>query len=205
MVTSSCIVVIAVILVVSGPVTEAIGSALGLGETVELVWEIAKWPLLGLAVVLAIAILYYATPNAKQPKFRWISLGAVIAIVLLVIASAGFALYVANFSNYDRTYGSFGGVIVFLLWLWLANCALLFGAEFDAELERGRQLQAGIEAEEDIQLPPRDTRKSEKAAKKEQEDIELGRRIRLEHADDVHDEHTHDERARDEGGTGRRP
>ena len=88
----------------------------------------------------------------------------------------------ANFSNYDRTYGSFAGVIVFLLWLWLANCALLFGAEFDAELERGRQLQAGIEAEEDIQLPPRDTRKSEKAEKQEQEDVELGRRIRLEHA-----------------------
>ena len=101
-----------------------------------------------------------------------------------MIVSGGFALYVANFSNYDRTYGSFGGAIVFLLWLWLANCALLFGAEFDAELERGRQLQAGIEAEEDIQLPPKDTRKSEKAAKKEQEDVELGRRIRLEHAND---------------------
>jgi membrane protein len=183
-VTLALVVVIAVVLVVSGPVTEALGDALGVGEAVEIVWEIAKWPVLALAVILAIAILYYATPNAKQPKFRWISLGAVVAIVALVIVSAGFALYVANFANYDRTYGSFGGVIVFLLWLWLANCALLFGAEFDAELERGRQLQAGIEAEEDIQLPPRDTRKSEKTAKKEQEDIELGRRIRLEHADD---------------------
>jgi len=183
-VTLVLIVVIAVILVVSGPVTEALGDALGLGETVEIVWEIAKWPLLALAVILAIAILYYATPNAKQPKFRWISLGAVIAIVLLVVASAGFALYVANFSNYDRTYGSFAGVIVFLLWLWIANCALLFGAEFDAELERGRQLQAGIEAEEDIQLPPRDTRKSDKAAEKEQKDIAEGRRIREQHDGD---------------------
>lgn len=135
-----------------------------------------------------IALLYYATPNAKQPKFRWISLGAVVAIVMLVIVSAGFALYVANLSNYDRTYGSFAGVIVFLLWLWLANCALLFGAEFDAELERGRQLQAGIEAEEDIQLPPRDTRKSDKAAKQEEKDVELGRRIRLEHADEDDDQ-----------------
>ena len=123
-------------------------------------WSIVKWPVLAVAVVLIIAILYYATPNAKQPKFRWISLGAVLAIVVLVILSAGFALYVANFSNYDRTYGSLAGVIVFLLWLWIANLALLFGAEFDAELERGRQLQAGIAAEEDIQLPPRDTRKS---------------------------------------------
>jgi membrane protein len=181
-VTLVLIVVIAIILVVSGPVVDAIGNALNLGETVQVAWEIIKWPVLALAVVFAIALLYYATPNAKQPKFRWISVGAVLAILALVIASAGFALYVVNFSNYDRTYGSFAGVIVFLLWLWISNCALLFGAEFDAELERGRQLQAGIEAEVDIQLPPRDTRKSEKAAAKEEKDVELGRRIRLEHA-----------------------
>ena len=187
------IVLIAIILVISGPVTDAVGEALGLGEAVQVVWSIVKWPVLAVAVVLIIAVLYYATPNAKQPKFRWISLGAVLAIVALVILSAGFALYVANFSNYDRTYGSFAGVIVFLLWLWLANCALLLGAEFDAELERGRQLQAGIEAEEDIQLPPRDTRKAEKAEKQEQKDVELGRRIRLEHQGD------------DDGTTTRRP
>lgn len=191
-ITLVLVVIIAVILAISGPVTDALGDALGVGQAVRVVWEIAKWPVLALALILAIAILYYATPNAKQPKFRWISLGAVIAIVALVIVSAGFALYVANFANYDRTYGSFGGVIVFLLWLWLANCALLFGAEFDAELERGRELQAGIEAEEDIQLPPRDTRKSEKAEKKEQEDIELGRQIRLEHEGDGDGSGDHD-------------
>ncbi|WP_308799791.1 YihY/virulence factor BrkB family protein [Agromyces silvae] len=177
------LVLIAVLLVISGPVTDAIGSALGLGEAFTLVWEVAKWPVLALAVVAIIAILYHATPNAKQPKFRWISVGALIAIVVLIIASAGFALYVANFSNYDRTYGSFAGVIVFLLWLWIANCALLFGAEFEAELERGRELQAGIAAEEQIQLPPRDTKKIDKAAEQEREDIEQGRRIREEHAD----------------------
>ena len=105
-------------------------------------------------MIVIIALLYHATPNAKQPKFRWVSLGALLAIVVLVIASAGFALYVANFSNYDRTYGSLAGAIVFLLWLWIANNALLFGAEFDAELERGRELEAGIAAEERIQLPP---------------------------------------------------
>jgi len=206
-VTLLLIVLIAVILVLSGPVVDALGEALGIGEAVQVVWEIAKWPLLGAAVILAMALLYYATPNAKQPKFRWISLGAVVAIVVLLIASAGFALYVANFSNYDRTYGSLAGVIVFLLWLWLANLALLFGAEFDAELERGRQLQAGIEAEENLQLPPRDTRKSEKAAKKEEEDVELGRRIRLEHsggdrdgegdAEDASGEDIRDEKVRD--------
>ena len=111
-----------------------------------------------LVVVLIIAILYYATPNVKQPKFRWMSIGAAVAIVVWSSPRVGFGLYVANFSNYNRTYGSFAGIIVFLLWLWIANLALLFGAELDAELERGRQLQAGIAAEEDIKLPPRDTR-----------------------------------------------
>lgn len=178
------LVLVAVLLVISGPVTDAIGSALGLGEAFTIVWEIAKWPVLAIAVILIIAILYHATPNAKQPKFRWISVGAVIAILVLVIASAAFALYVANFSNYDRTYGSFAGVIVFLLWLWIANCALLFGAEFEAELERGRELQAGIAAEEQIQLPPRDTKKIDKNAEKERKDVEEGRRIREEHAGD---------------------
>jgi membrane protein len=183
------ILIMLVILIISGPVTEAVGSALGLGETVQIVWSIVKWPILALALVLIIAILYYATPNAKQPKFRWISLGALLALITLVIASFLFGLYVTNFSNYDRTYGSLAGVIVFLLWLWIANLALLFGAEFDAELERGRQLQAGIAAEEDIQLPPRDTRKSDKAAAKERADVQDGRRIRTEAADRLDKKH----------------
>ena len=165
-------------LVISGDVTSAIGSALGLGEGVQIAWDIAKWPVMLAVVVFLVAVLYYATPNAKQPKFRWISMGALLAIVVLILATAGFGFYIANFSNYDRTYGSLAGVIVFLLWLWIANLVLLFGAEFDAELERGRQLQAGIAAEEDIQLPARDTRKSDKQAKKENEDIVEGRRIR---------------------------
>ena len=160
------------------------GSALRLGEAATTIWSIVKWPVLALIVVLMVAILYYATPNAKQPKFRWISLGSLLAILTLVLASVLFGLYVANFSNYDRTYGSLAGVIIFLLWLWIANIALLFGAEFDAELERGRQLQAGIAAEEDIQLPPRDTRKSDKAAEKAKKDVEEGRRIREEHDGD---------------------
>ena len=172
------------ILVISGPVTDAVGGALGIGDAAQTVWSIAKWPVLAFIVVLTVAILYYATPNAKQPKFRWISLGALLAIVVLAIATVAFGFYVANFSNYDRTYGSLAGVIVFLLWLWIANLALLFGAEFDAELERGRELQAGIAAEEEIQLPPRDTRKSDKAAAKERKDVSEGRRIREQHDDD---------------------
>jgi membrane protein len=178
------LVLVALGLVISGDVTTAIGDALGLGQGVQIAWDIAKWPVMLFVVIFLVAVLYYATPNAKQPKFRWISLGAVIAIVVLAIATAGFAFYIANFSNYDRTYGSLAGVIVFLLWLWIANLALLFGAEFDAELERGRQLQAGIAAERDIQLPARDTRKSDKAERKVESDVEEGKRIRLGEDDD---------------------
>jgi membrane protein len=167
-----------VMLVVSGPLAESIGNIVGLGSAAVTAWSIVKWPALGVLVVLVVAMLYYATPNVKQPKFRWISVGAAVAIVIWVLASVAFAFYVANFSSYDRTYGSIAGVIVALLWLWITNLSLLFGAEIDSELERGRQLQAGIPAEEELQLPVRDTRNIEKAHDKEQEDIRLGRQIR---------------------------
>ena len=148
---------VALALVVSGPVAQAVGSAIGLGDTGVTIWNIVKWPVMIGVVVLVVAILYYATPNIKQPKFRWISIGAGIAVLVWIVASVGFGFYVAHFSSYNKTYGSLAGVIVFLLWLWITNLALLFGAEVDSEIERGRQLQAGIKAEEDLQLPPRDT------------------------------------------------
>jgi len=173
-----------VILVVSGPVAKSVGSALGLGDVATTVWSIAKWPVLAFIIVVMIAILYYAAPNAKQPKFRWISLGSLVAILVLVVATVAFGLYIANFANYNRTYGSLAGVVIFLLWLWIANLALLFGAEFDAELERGRQVQGGIEAEESIQLPMRDDRKVKKSQKKAKESLEEGRAIREEHDSD---------------------
>ncbi len=165
-------------LVVTGPVADAIGDAIGLSSTVVLVFSIAKWPVLVAVVVLIVALLYYVTPNVKQPRFRWISIGAVLAIVVWALASLAFGFYVSNFSSYDKTYGSLAGVIVFLLWLWLTNLALLFGAELDSELERGRELQSGIAAEETVQLPPRDTRNIEKAEAKEAEDVERGRHLR---------------------------
>ncbi|MET3950980.1 YihY/virulence factor BrkB family protein [Arthrobacter sp. UYEF36] len=176
------VVLLAAMLVLSGPVAESVGSALGLGGAVLTVWNIAKWPLIILLVVAAIAILYYATPNVKQPKFRWMSLGSLIALVIFLLASLAFGFYVANFSSYNETYGTIGGVIVSLLWLWILNMSLLFGAEFDAEMERGRQLQAGIEAEETIQLPPRDTKQSDKLQAKEEEDIKHGRQLREQHS-----------------------
>ncbi|WP_218974323.1 YihY/virulence factor BrkB family protein [Streptomyces sp. NP160] len=173
-----------IILVVSGPVAESIGDVAGLGSAAVTAWGIAKWPVLALIVVVVVAVLYQMTPNIRRPKWTWTSVGAVTAILVWAVASLLFGLYVANFSNYNKTYGSFAAVIIFLLWLWITNLALLFGAELDAELERGRELQAGIEAEEDLQLPPRDTRKSDKAAAKHEEDVALGRQLRLAHGAD---------------------
>jgi membrane protein len=165
-------------LVLTGPVAETVGQALGLGSTGILVWQIAKWPVLLAVVVLIVALLYYATPNIRQPRFRWVSVGAVVAIVTWIVLSAAFGFYVASFGSYDKTYGTLGGVIVFLLWLWLTNLALLFGAELDSELERGRELQSGLAAEETLQLPPRDTRKLEKDKAAEAEDLRRGRELR---------------------------
>ncbi len=176
------IALVLVMLVVSGPLAESVGSVIGLGEAAVTAWSILKWPVLAVVVILIVALLYYATPNIQQPKFRWISTGASAAILIWVLASVGFAFYVAHFSSYNKTYGSLAGVIVALLFLWITNLALLFGAEIDAELERGRQLQAGLPAEEELQLPARDTRNITKARKKREKDVARGRRIRREAA-----------------------
>lgn len=192
LVTLVAVVLMAAVLlmvIVSGPVAASIGNVIGLGEEAVLVWSIAKWPVLAVVVVLIVALLYYATPNVKQPKFRWLSVGALIAIAIWLLASLAFAYYVSNFSSYDKTYGSLAGVVVALLFLWLTNLALLIGAEVDAELERVRQLQAGIAAERELQLPLRDTRTIEKAAAKEEKDVAIGRRIRASGADDEQDSH----------------
>ena len=142
-------------LVVSGPVAEAIGSAVGLGDTAVTVWDIAKWPVLLVVVMVMLAVLYWPAPNARQKNFRWVSPGAVVAVVVWIVASAAFAFYVANFSSYNKTYGTLGGVVAFLVWLWISNLAVLFGAELNAELERGRQLEAGEPAEDEILVTPR--------------------------------------------------
>ncbi len=168
----------ALALVISGPVAETVGGAIGLSDLSVTVWGIAKWPVLLLIVMMMVAILYHFTPNVRQPKFRWLSVGAVVGILTWVVASAAFGFYVANFGSYNKTYGSLAGAIVFLLWLWITNLALLFGAELDAEMERGRELQAGIAAEETIQLPPRDTTKSVKDAEKAAKQVAEARKLR---------------------------
>jgi membrane protein len=147
----------ALAVVFTGPVAEQLGNLVGVGGAALTAWDIAKWPVLILVVSFMFAILYYAAPNVKQPGFRWITPGGVLAVIVWIIASAAFALYVANFSSYNKTYGTLGGVIAFLVWLWISNLAVLLGAEFNAELERGRELQGGDRrAEMRLQLEPRD-------------------------------------------------
>ncbi|WP_338748721.1 YihY/virulence factor BrkB family protein [Janibacter alittae] len=172
------VVLVALMLVLSGPAAQAVGDLIGLGSAALSVWSIAKWPLVLVLVMLIVAMLYYTTPNVKQPKFRWISVGAAIAILVWILVSIAFGIYIATVASYGSTYGSFAGVIIFLLWLWITNLALLFGAEVDAELERSRELIAGIEAERDIQLPLRDDTKIVKDADKDQQDIDKGAALR---------------------------
>jgi len=148
-------------LVVSGPLAEAIGDKIGLGGTAVTVWSIAKWPVLAVIVSLMLAVLYYAAPNAKLPKFQWISPGAVVALVVWVVASVAFFFYAKNFGSYNKTYGTLGGMISLLVWLWLTNLAVLFGQELNAEVERGRELAAGKPAIDDLQLPLRDEPKKD--------------------------------------------
>jgi membrane protein len=148
----------AVSVVATGVVAERAGQLLGIGSTGVLIWDIAKWPVLAALVSLAFALLYWASPNVKHPGFRWLTPGGMLAVVVWALASAGFAFYVANFGSYNRIYGSLGGVIGFLVWLWISNIAILLGAELDAELARGQRIEAGQPAEQEPFLPPRDTR-----------------------------------------------
>ena len=172
------IAVVALMLVVSGPVATVIGNVLGVGESVQVFWSIVKWPIMIVALVLLVALLYTATPNVKQSRFRLLTTGSFTAIIVLGIASALFAFYVGNFGSYNRTYGALAGIIVFLLWVWIGNVALLFGAELDSEIERARELMSGIEADEALRLPL----KSEKAILKAEDaaagDILAAREVR---------------------------
>ncbi|MFD7708694.1 YihY/virulence factor BrkB family protein [Streptomyces sp. NPDC059785] len=149
----------ALIVVFTGGIARQAGSALGIGDTALTVWGIAKWPVLVVLVIIMIAILYWATPNAKVRGFRWITPGSLLALLIWLVASAAFAFYVANFASYNKTYGTFAGVIVFLVWLWITNLAILLGLEFDAETVRQRAVAGGHPPEEEPYAEPRDTRK----------------------------------------------
>ncbi len=149
----------ALAVVVTGPLAEKVGDLVGAGSTAVMAWDIAKWPVIAAIFMLMLALLYFAAPNVKHPHFRWISPGAVVAVILWVIASAAFAFYVANFGSYNKTYGALGGVIIFLTWLWISNIAVLLGAELNAETERGRQIERGMDPDKEPFLPLRDRTK----------------------------------------------
>jgi len=144
-------------LVLSGPIVGALGGALGVSDTVLTAWRFAKWPAMLVLVLIIFGVLYYTAPNARVSGVRWVSGGAVVALVAWIVASFAFAMYVSNFGSYNKTYGALGGVVVFLLWLWLTNLAILFGAEFNAETERAKQLHSGVPgAEQHLKLPARE-------------------------------------------------
>ncbi len=159
LVTLTMIVLIAVValgLVLTGPIVEAVAEPIGISGAALTIWDLAKWPVLAALFVTLIAVLYYASPNVKLRGFRWVTPGSLVAIVIWLIVSAAFALYVANFGSYDKTYGTLGGLIVLLVWLWITNLAILFGHQLNAERERSLELDEGQRgAEDELQLEPR--------------------------------------------------
>ncbi|QLD11974.1 YihY/virulence factor BrkB family protein [Microbacterium oleivorans] len=162
----------------SGPLVQAVGDAFGIGEGAQGVWAAVRWPAFAAAAVVLIAILYKGTGNIRLPRFGWLGLGAFLALIVMGSASVGFGLYVANFARYDEVFGAFSGVTIFLIWLFLVNVALLLGAEFNSEIERGRELQAGLPAEEHLQLPVRDAAATERRERSERITREHGRLLR---------------------------
>lgn len=161
------VVAITVAVAVSGPLATQLGKVLGLGSTAATIWDIAKIPVVLAVVSFMFAFIYWTAPNVKTPGFKFVSPGGVVALVIWIIASLLFALYVATFSSYAKTYGSLGAVVAFLVWIWITNVAILFGAELNAELQRSQQIEAGQPARFDEPfLEPRDTSKLEKKAAK---------------------------------------
>jgi membrane protein len=154
---------LALSLVLTGPIVDAVAGPIGISDTATTIWDIAKWPVMLAIVITIIGVLHYSTPNVKLRGFKWVTPGSMIAVVAWLVASAAFALYVANFGSYDKTYGTLGGVVVMLVWLWITNLALLFGHELNAERERGRELAEGVpRADREIQLEPRSEPKDQR-------------------------------------------
>ncbi|MFY1701479.1 YihY/virulence factor BrkB family protein [Micromonospora sp. WMMA1923] len=147
--------VVAVGLIVSGPVADAVGDLIGAGGLARTAWSLVKWPVLAMIMMMLLSMLFWIAPNVQQPRFRWLTPGGAVALLSWVLVTFGFGLYVTNFGSYDVTYGSLGAVIAFLVWLFLSNCALMFGVQINAEVQRGRQLQAGGPDPAERILPPR--------------------------------------------------
>lgn len=167
------------VFVISGPIAEAVGGLLGMGDVALMLWNVVRWFVLAFIVLLLVALLYHATPNVKGLRFRWLSIGALVAILVSVFATLGFLFYVSQFGTYNATYGALTGVIILMLWVFIMNSTLLFGAQLDSEIERMRQLREGLPAEEELQLPVRGTKASDRQARKYADDVQRGRAIRL--------------------------
>jgi membrane protein len=168
LVTLAMIVLLAVMalgLALTGPIVDAVADPIGVSDTAVTVWNIGKWPILAGVFILMLAVLYYASPNVKQRGFTWVTPGSAVALVGWIVASVGFAFYVANFGSYNKTYGTLAGVAVLLIWLWITNLAILFGHQLNAERERSAQFAEGVPgAERELQLEPRDEPKPQKTA-----------------------------------------
>ncbi|MDT4908579.1 MAG: rane protein [Pseudonocardiales bacterium] len=169
----------AIMVVVSGPIASQIGHAIGIGDTAVTVWNIAKWPVLLVLVSLMFSLLYWACPNVKQPGFRWITPGGVLAVFVWLLASGLFAVYVALSGSYNKTYGTLATVIVFLVWLWITNIAILLGAEFNAETQRQRAIEAGLPDDVEPFAELRDTRKLDEAQTERVEHADQARQTAL--------------------------
>jgi membrane protein len=154
------LVVMALGVVLTGPIVSDVAEPIGVSDTAVSIWNYAKWLLIAVLFVLMVGLIYYASPNVRQRGFKWISPGAVVALVVWLLASAGFGIYVSQFGSYNKVYGSLAGVVIILIWMWLTNLAILFGHELNAERERDVQFEKGVPgAEKEIQLEPRDTPK----------------------------------------------
>jgi membrane protein len=166
LVTLAMIILLAVValgITLTGPIVKAVAEPIGVGSTAITVWDIAKWPVLALVFVTMISLLYYASPNVKLRGFKWVTPGSLLALLVWVVASAAFAFYVANFGSYNKTYGTLGGLVVLLIWVWITNLAILFGHQLNAERERSREIKEGVpRAEREIQLEPRSDPKEQK-------------------------------------------
>jgi membrane protein len=174
------LVIAAAIVVLTGPIANQVGTAFGIGSTAVLIWDIAKWPVLLIIVSVMISLLYKASPNVRQPAFRWISAGGILAVVIWLIASGLFAVYVSFSGSYNKVYGALATVIIFLVWLWISNIAILLGAEFNAEAQRERAIRAGLPEDAEPFAELRDTRKLDDPEKRR---VEQARRTRAQTMD----------------------
>jgi membrane protein len=171
--------IVIAILLISPAVASAIASQMQWPSGVVWAWDLGKWPVLAATLVVMVAVLYYATPNVKTPRRRWVTVGAGFAIGIWALATLGFAIYVETIGGQNKAYGWLGGAILMLLYIFVSNFVLVVGGELDSEIVRVRQLFAGIDADDGIRLPLRDVARNFTLARWRDNDIAAARQLRL--------------------------